>query len=187
VTEGPTPTPKLGPPDTLVAAGDKNGFDTAMMSFVCPKNDDCRDGVKDRIITMLAGLQGKAAGARLVSFTSTPAGTLPVTATWKGWHYPYSAADGSKGDLTQVSIDLAPLLVGAPAYALVQDVSGARFTFVVASADADALFRQLYDPAILTPAPTPPPDSGGGSIWLGDIYTRPIGDFLLSDLIFVQP
>jgi hypothetical protein len=185
VTEGPTPTPTLGPPDTLVAAGDKSGFDTAMMSFVCPKGDSCRDEVKDRIITMLAGLQGKASGTRLVSFSGTPTGTLPVTAIWKGWHYPYSAADGSKGDLTQVSIDLAPLLVGAPAYALVQDVSGARFTFVIASADAEALFKQLYDAAILTP--TPPPDTGGGSIWLGDIYTRPIGDFLLQDLIFVQP
>jgi hypothetical protein len=185
VTEGPTPTPTLGPPDTLVAAGDKSGFDTAMMSFICPKGDSCRDEVKDRIITMLAGLQGKASGTRLVSFSSTPTGTLPVTATWKGWHYPYSAADGSKGDLSEVSIDLAPLLVGAPAYALVQDVSGARFTFVIASADAEALFKQLYDAAILTP--TPPPDTGGGSIWLGDIYTRPIGDFLLQDLVFVQP
>jgi hypothetical protein len=186
-TEGPTPTPQLGPPDTLTAAGDKTGFETPLMSFVCPANDGCRDGVKDRIITMLAALQGKASGTRLISFSSTPAGTLPITAEWKNWHYPYSAADGSKGDLTEVSIDLAPHLVGAPSYALVKDVSGAQFTFVIASADADALFRQLYDGAILEPAPTPPPDAGGGVIWLGDIYTRPIGDFLLQDLVFVQP
>jgi hypothetical protein len=184
-TEGPTPTPKLGPPDVLTAAGDASGFETPMMSFVCPPNDACRDGVKDRIITMLAGLQGKAQGARLISFTSTPSGTLPVTATWKDWHYPYAAADGSKGDLTEVSIDLAPLLVGGPSYALVQDVSGARFTFVVAAADADALFKQLYDATILTP--TPPPDAGGGTIFLGDIYSRPIGDLFLQDLVFVQP
>lgn len=186
-TEGPSPTPQLGPPDTLTAAGDKGGFDTTMMSFVCPPGDACRDGVKDRIITMLAGLQGKASGTRLISFSVTPTGTLPVTAKWKTWHYPYSAADGSKGDLTEVSIDLAPRIVGAPSYALVKDVSGAQFTFVIAEADADALFRQLYDGAILEPAPTPPPDAGGGSIWLGDIYTRPIGDLLLQDFIFVKP
>jgi hypothetical protein len=156
-----------------------------MMSFVCPAGDACRDGVKDRIITMLAGLQGKAQGARLVSFTSTPSGTLPVRATWKDWHYPYAAADGSKGDLTEVSIDLAPLLVGAPAYALVQDASGARFTFVVAAADADALFKQLYNAAIITP--TPPPDAGGGTVFLGDYYLRPIGDVFLQDLVLVNP
>ncbi|MBI2782326.1 MAG: hypothetical protein HYX55_11105 [Chloroflexi bacterium] len=186
-TAGPTPTPKLGPPDLLVAAGDKNGFETPMMSFVCPPKDPCRDGVKDRIITMLAGLQGKAQGARLISFTSTPSGTLPITATWKTWHYPYSAADGTKGDLTQVSIDLAPLLVGAPSYALVQDASGARFTFVIAKADAEALFRQLYDGAILAPQPTPPPDAGGGTIFLDSIYDRQIGGLDLQNFIFIQP
>ena len=120
-----------------------------------------------------------------ISFSQTPSGTLPVTAKWKDWHYPYSAADGTKGDLTEVSIDLAPLLVGGPSYALVKDVSGAQFTFVIAAADADALFKELYDAAILTP--TPPPDSGGGSAWLGDIYVRPIGDLLLQDIVFVQP
>ena len=187
VTAAPTATPKLGPPDVLLAAGDKNGFETPMMSFVCPPTDPCRDGVKDRIITMLAGLQGKAQGARLISFTSTPSGTLPVTASWKSWHYPYSAADGSKGDLTQVSIDLAPLLVGAPSYALVQDASGARFSFVIAKADAEALFKQLYDAAILTPAPTPPPDAGGGTVFLGSIYDRQIGGLDLQNFIFIQP
>jgi hypothetical protein len=182
-TEGPTPTPGLGPPDTLTAAGDETGFGTPMMSFVCPPDDPCRTVVKDRIITMLASLQGKASGTRLISFSQTPSGTLPVTAKWKDWHYPYSAADGTKGDLTEVSIDLAPLLVGAPSYALVKDATGAQFTFVIAAADADALFKELYDAAILTP--TPPPDTGGGPIWLGDTYLRPIGDVLLRDIPFV--
>ena len=185
-TEGPTPTPKLGPPDALTAAGDENGFETPMMSFVCPPNDACRDGVKARIITMLAGLQGKAQGARLISFTTTPSGTLPVTATWKNWHYPYTAADGSKGDLTEVRMDLAPLLAGGPAYALVQDVSGAQFTFVIAAADAKALFEDLYNAAILTP--TAPPDAGGGTVFLDPIYLQPIGDLgFLRDITFVQP
>ena len=185
-TEGPTPTPKLGPPDTLVAAGDTSGFETPMMSFVCPANDSCRDDVKARIITMLAGLQGKAQGARMVSFTSTPTGTLPVTATWKDWHYPYSSADGSKGDLTEVRIDLAPLLVGGPAYALVQDVSGAPFTYVIAAADAKALFEDLYNAAIL--APPPLPDPGGGTVFLDPFYLREIGDLgFLQDITFANP
>ncbi|MEO8272888.1 MAG: hypothetical protein ABI620_02315 [Chloroflexota bacterium] len=185
-TEGPTPTPKLGPPDVLSAAGDQNGFETPMMSFVCPPKDACRDGVKARIITMLAGLQGKAQGARLISFSTTPSGTLPVTATWNGWHYPYTAADGSKGDLTEVRMDLAPLLAGGPAYALVQDVSGAQFTFVIAAADAKALFEDLYNAAILTP--TAPPDAGGGTVFLDSIYLRPIGDLgFLQDITFAQP
>lgn len=185
-TEGPTPTPKLGPPDVLIAAGDENGFETPMMSFVCPPRDACRDGVKARVITMLAGLQGKAQGARLISFTTTPSGTLPVTATWKNWHYPYTAADGSRGDLTEVRMDLAPLLAGAPAYALVQDVSGAQFTFVIAAADAKALFEDLYNAAILTP--TAPPDAGGGTVFLDSVYLQPIGDLgFLGDITFVQP
>jgi hypothetical protein len=186
-TLGPSPTPKLGLPDVLTAAGDKNGFDTPMMSFVCPPNDAaCREQVKYRIINLLPGLQGRAQGARLVSFATTPSGTLPVTATWKTWHFPYSAADGSKGDLTKVTIDLAPLLVGAPAYALVQDVNGAPFTFVVANADAKALFESLYNAAILTP--TPPPDAGGGTVFLDPIYLQTVGDLgILRDLVLVNP
>ncbi|MEO5705212.1 MAG: hypothetical protein ABIZ52_03375 [Candidatus Limnocylindrales bacterium] len=184
-TEGPTPTPKLGAPDSLVVAGDTNGFETAMVTFKCGPNDPCREDVKARILTMLAGFQGKAQGARLVSFTNTPTGTLPVTATWTEWHYPYSAVDGSKGDLTEVRFDLAPLLVGGPAYALVQDVSGAPFTFVIAAADAQALFDDLYNLTIVTP--TPPPDAGGGVIFYDDLYLRPIGDVLLRDIVLFNP
>lgn len=186
-TEGPSPTPKLGPPDALVAAGDKDGFETPMMSFVCPANDACRDDVKTRIMTMLAGLQGKAQGTRLISFTTTPSGTLPVTATWKDWHFPYASVDGSRGDLTEVRIDLAPLLVGGPAYALIQDVNGAPFTYVIAAADAKALFENLYNAAILAP-PTPPPDAGGGGVFFDDYYLRPIGDLgFLQDITFATP
>lgn len=185
-TLGPSPTPNFGPPDVLTAAGDKSGFDTPMMSFVCPPKDPCRDLVKARITNMLSGLQGRAQGARLISFTATPSGTLPVTASWKTWHYPYAAADGSKGDLTKVSIDLAPLLAGGPAYALVQDVNGASFTFVVANADAKALFEDLYNAAILTP--TPPPDAGGGTVVLDPIYLQQIGDLgILRDLVLFNP
>lgn len=188
-TEGPSPTPNFGPPDTLVVAGDK-GFETPMLSFVCPPNDPCRDDVKARIINMLAGLQGKAQGTRIVSFTTTPTGTLPITATWKNWHYPYGSADGSKGDLDQVRIDLAPLLAGGPAYALVHDVSGTPFTYVIAAADAKALFEDLYGGAVLAAllAPTPPPDAGGGTIFFDDYYLRSIGDFgILRDIPLFNP
>ncbi len=188
-TEGPSPTPNFGPPDTLVAAGDK-GFETAMLSFVCPPKDPCRDDVKARIITMLAGLQGKAQGARMVSFNSTPTGTLPITATWDSWHYPYSSADGSKGDLDEVRIDLAPLLAGGPAYALVHDISGTPFTYVIAAADAKALFEDLYGGDVLAVllAPTPPPDAGGGVVVFDDYYLRQVGDFgLLSQIDLFKP
>ena len=184
-TEGPTPTPTLGPPDKLVAAGDSAPLEGGMVASICPADDACRNAIKDRILTILSNLQGKAEGARLVSFTSTPSGVLPVTATWNDWHYPYSAADGTKGDLTSVSIDLAPTLVGGNSYALIQDVSGARFTFVIPSADALLLRDALY--LVTLPTPAPPPDTGGGTIFLDDIYTRSIGGLLLGDLIFVQP
>jgi hypothetical protein len=188
-TEGPSPTPTFGPPDVLQVAGDK-GFESPMMSFACPPGDPCRDDVKRRIITMLSGLQGKAQGARMISFTSTPTGTLPVTATWNGWHFPYLSADGTKGDLDMVRMDLAPLLAGGPAYALVQDVNGQPFTFVIAAADARQLFVDLYGESVLAAitAPTPPPDGGGGTVFLDDYYLRPIGDFgFLRDIPLVTP
>ena len=166
-TEGPTPTPKLGPPDTVTAAGDKTELDSSLVKLVCPTRNSCRDQVKDRILNIISNLQGKASGAKMVSFGTNPAGTLPITASWKTWHYPYSAADGTKGNLTAVAIDLAPSLVGAPAYALIQDESGQKFTFTVQAADA--------------------PDSGGSVIDLGPIYTLDLGGFCaLQDCIFAH-
>ena len=183
-TEGPTPTPTLGPPDTLVVAGDESPLESEMLTLKCADDGGCRNDIKDQIIVLLGNLQGKASGARLVSFTSTPAGTLPVTASWQGWHYPYAAVDGTKGNATSVSIDLAPSLVGAPSYALIQDETGARFAFVIPGEDALILRDKLYTVNIVVP--TPPPDTGGGIVFT-DIYFQPIGDVLLGDLIFVQP
>jgi len=185
-TDAPTPTPPLGPPDALTIAGDDTGLAAdSLMTMICTTANEggCRDRVKDRIITMLGNLQGPAQGARLVSFTSSTPGTLPVTASWSDWHYPYASISGPTGDLTSVSIDLAPILVGSTAYALVQDERGSRFTFAIPAADAQLLFDDLYTIAMV--APTPEPDGGGGTIFLGDIYARPIGDVLLRDYIFV--
>jgi hypothetical protein len=185
-TEGPTPTPQLGPPDTVTAAGDKTKLSSDLVTLICPPKNSCRNGVKDRILNILSNLQGKATGARLISFGTNPAGTLPITATWKTWHYPYSSADGTKGNLTSVAIDLAPALVGAPAYALIQDETGQRFTFTIQATDAQMLLNQMY--LVTMPVPTPQPDSGGAGTDYGTIYTEFVGDLcLLQDCVFVLP
>jgi hypothetical protein len=185
-TEAPTPTPKLGPPDTLTAAGDKTDLASDLVTLICPTKNACRDSVEDRILILLSNLQGKASGAKMVSFGTNPAGTLPVTATWKTWHYPYTAADGTTGNLTSVAIDLAPALVGAPAYALIQDETGLKFTFTIQASDAQALLNQLY---LVTPVvPTPAPDLGGVAIDLSTIYDINVGGICpLTDCIFVLP
>jgi hypothetical protein len=185
-TEAPTPTPQLGPPDTVTAAGDKTQLSSDLVALICPAKNSCRNGVKDRILNILSNLQGKATGAHLISFGTFPAGTLPITATWKTWHYPYTAADGTKGNLTSVAIDLAPALVGAPAYALIQDETGQRFTFTIQATDAQLLLNQMY--LVTLPVPTPAPDSGGAGIDLGSIYIQPIGTICatLQDCVFVH-
>lgn len=184
-TEGPTPTPKLGPPDTLVVAGDKTGLESDLVTLICNTKDACRTEVKDRIITLLSNLQGKAIGARLISFTSTPSGTLPITATWKNWHYPYASVDGTSGLLTSVSIDLAPTLVGGPAYALVQDESGARFSYIVPREEAVLLRDALY--LVTVPTPTTAPDAGGGTIDLSGVYLEPFAGLDLGGITFWVP
>lgn len=185
-TAGPTPTPTLGPPDTLVVAGDEAALETGMITLICPENDACRTEVSNRIRLLLDNLQGKASGARLTSFDGgTMPGTLPVKAAWNGWHYPYSALDGSSGNATSVAIDLAPTFVGKPAYALITDESGQPRAFVIPGEDALLLREALYLVNIVVP--TPPPDPGGGDFVFTDLYLQPIGDVLLGDLIFVQP
>lgn len=184
-TEAPTPTPQLGPPDTVTAAGDKTELSSDLVTLICPAKNSCRNGVKDRILNILSNLQGKATGAKLVSFGSIPAGTLPITASWKTWHYPYSAADGTKGNLTSVAIDLAPALVGAPSYALIQDETGQRLTFTIPAADAQLLLSEMY--TVTMSVPTPAPDTGGTGIDLGSIYAIDLGGFCqLQDCIFVR-
>lgn len=185
-TEGPSPTPTLGPPDTLVAAGDESPLEAGMITLVCPENGGCRTDVMDRILLLLDNLQGKASGARLASFeAATPAGTLPVKAAWGGWHYPYSALDGSSGNAKSVAIDLAPSLVGEPSYVLITNDRQQRQAFVIPGADAILLRDLLYQVNIVVP--TPPPDPGSGEFIFGDLYLQPIGGVLLGDLIFVQP
>ncbi|HUG30915.1 MAG TPA: hypothetical protein VMQ65_10435 [Candidatus Limnocylindria bacterium] len=181
-TEGPSPTPTLGPPDTLVAAGDESALESGMVTLICAQNSSCRNDVKDRILLVLGNLQGKASGARLTSFGSTPPGTLPVKASWNGWHYPYSALDGSSGNAVSVAIDLAPTLLGAPSYALVTDESGQRQAFVIPGEDAVRLRDDLYLVTIVVP--TPPPDPGGGGFLFTPIYLQEIGGIDFGDIVF---
>lgn len=190
VTAGPTPTPTLGPPDTLVAAGEKGGLDSGVVTLVCGAKDPCRNEAKQRILAIISNMQGPASGVNLISFGSTPLGTLPVTATWKNWHYPYRAAGGTiTGDLKQVAIDLAPSLIGAPAYAMVQVDGGPTLWFTINASDAQKLLADLYF-YLPAPLPTPAPDTGGGGIDFGDIYLQPVGSicFTLADCpIVVAP
>ncbi len=184
-TEGPSPTPTLGPPDDLVAAGDESSLASGMVTLICDESNTCRDSAKDRILLMLGNLQGKASGARLTSFGTTPPGTLPVMASWDGWHYPYTAVDGTAGNATSVAIDLAPTLLGAPAYALVTDESGQRQAFVIPGDDALLLRDELYQVTIAVP--TPPPDPGGGGFIFTPIYFEQIGGVDFGDIVFAEP
>jgi hypothetical protein len=185
-TEGPSPTPTLGPPDTLLVAGDESSLESGMITLICAENSGCRDDVKDRILLVLGNLQGKASGARLTSYEgTTKPGTLPVKAAWDGWHYPYSAADGTSGNAVSVAIDLAPTLVGAPSYALVTDESGQRQAFVIPGEDAIRLRNDLYQ--VLIVVPTPPPDPGGGGFAFAPIYFEQIGGVDFGDIFLVQP
>lgn len=180
-TEGPTPTPNLGPPDTLTAAGDKTELSSDLVTLICPPKNACRDAVKQRILAIISNLQGPASGVNLIAFNTNPLGTLPVTASWKTWHYPYRAAGGSiTGDLKQVAIDLAPSLIGAPSYAMVQVDGGPTLWFTINASDAQKLLTQLYLYMPPAPLPTPAPDTGGVQIDFGSIYLQPIGTICLT-------
>jgi hypothetical protein len=166
-----------------VVAGDESVIETGMITLICPTNDGCRTDASNRIRLILDNLQGKASGARLTSFNEdAKPGTLPVKAAWNGWHYPYSALDGSSGNATSVAIDLAPSLVGQPSYALITNEGGLTQAFVIPGEQALLLRETLYQVNIVVP--TPPPDVGGGGFVFGDLYLQPIGGLLLGDIVF---
>lgn len=180
-TAGPTPTPTLGPPDTLTAAGDKSELKSDLVTLICPPKNACRDAVKQRIIAIISNLQGPASGVNLIAFNTNPLGTLPITATWKNWHYPYRAAGGSiTGDLKQVAIDLAPSLLGQPSYAMIQVDGGPTLWFTINASDGQKLLQQLYLYMPPAPLPTPAPDTGGVAIDFGTINVLPIGTICLT-------
>jgi hypothetical protein len=171
----PTPTPTLGLPDTIVVAGEKGGLESSVVTLLCPPKNACRTRAGQRILAIIGNLQQPASGVNLLAFNTTPVGTLPVTATWKNWHYPYRAVGGQiTGNLTAVAVDLGPSLVGQAAYAMIQVDGGPQQWFTVNARDAQGLLNDLYQYMPLEPLPTPAPDSGGTQVDYGLIYQQPI-------------
>lgn len=189
ITAPPTavPTPVIfGPPDALTAAGDEGGLNGDMgLTLKCPPGDPCRDGVQALYLGILDNLLGKADGALLIDFNATPTGVLPVEAEWSGGSFLYTAAGQPPTETRHVSIDLAPIVGGSPAYALVEDVNGIRHKFVVPPLDGKNLFDSLY---LLAAVPTPPPDpSGGGFDYSGWRNTAVYNGLLISNIAFLVP
>ena len=180
-TAGPTATPNLAPPDTLTAAGDKTELSSDLVTLICPPKNACRDAVKQRILAIISNLQGPASGVNLIAFNTNPLGTLPVTASWKSWHYPYRAAGGTiTGDLKQVAIDLAPSLLGQPSYAMIQVDGGPTLWFTINASDGQKLLQQLYLYMPPAPLPTPAPDTGGVAVDFGTITALPMGSICVT-------
>ena len=186
-TEAPPsagPTPEIfGPPDKLVVAGDVKPLNSALgISFKCPKNDSCRDDVKVRLEQALTALGGVAAGGQLIKFTTTTTGTLPIVATWNN-RFKYTV-NGQPAFAKQVAIDLAPKLVGQPAYAMLQNDDGTLVWYTIPDQVAQSLLDQLYVLPV-APAPTVDPSTqGGGTVFYNSIYAVPYNDILLGQIQF---
>jgi hypothetical protein len=182
------PTQEIfGPPDKLVVAGDSGGLNPATgITFRCPKGDACRDDIKLRIEQALTTLGGNAAGAELIKFSTTQAGTLPIIATWNN-RFKYTI-NGVDAYAKQVAIDLAPKLAGQPAYAYIKDDNGQLHWYTIPNPIADQLLGQLYNLPV-APAPTVDPTTeGGGQVFYTDFYASAIyNGVLLSSIPFVGP
>jgi hypothetical protein len=166
------------PPDTLVVAGDQAGLSSSLgITFKCPKKDPCRDDVKTRVLQVLTGLGGNAAGAQLVKFTTTVAGTLPVVATWNN-RYQYTV-NGVPAFAKQVAIDLAPKLSGQPAYAYIKDDNGQQHWYTIPDALADTLLNSLYNLPVAPPPTVDPATAGGGQVFYTQFYDTALYNGLL--------
>jgi hypothetical protein len=155
------------------------------LTLKCPVGDPCRNQVQALYLGILDNLLGKADGALLVDFSTVPVGVLPVEAEWSDGSYLYSAQGQPPTETKHVSMDLAPIVGGTPAYALVQDTNGITHKFVIPPQDGKNLFDTLYQ---LAAVPTPPPDPSGG----GFDYTLFRGSavyngLLVSNIVFLQP
>jgi hypothetical protein len=166
-----------------VVAGDVKALNTDLgISFKCPKNDTCRDDVKTRLEQALTALGGVAAGGQLIKFTTTTAGTLPIVATWNN-RFKYTV-NGQPAFAKQVAIDLAPRLVGQPAYAMIQNDDGTLVWYTVPDLVAQSLLDQLYNLPV-APAPTVDPTTqGGGTVFYNPIYTLQYNNLLLGQIQF---
>lgn len=191
-TAAPTaaaPTAEIfGAPNTIVAAGDVKALNTALgITFKCPKNDPCRSDIGTSVIQALGALGGTAAGGQLLKFTTTTTGTLPIIATWND-RYKYTV-NGQVAYAKQVAIDLAPKLVGQPAYAMIQNDDGTLVWYTVPDQVAGALINLLYNIPAAAPVPTVDPGTqNGGTVLLTNIYQNlSWNDTLLGNITFTGP
>jgi hypothetical protein len=175
-TAAPTaapPTQELfGPPDKIVAAGDVKALNTALgITFKCPPKDQCRDLVGIRVVQALGALGGVAAGGELLKFNTVTTGTLPIVASWKD-RFKYTV-NGQTAFAKQVAIDLAPKLVGQPAYAMIQNDDNSLVWYTIPDQVAGSLIDQLYNLPPTAPVPTVDPGTQtGGTVFLTNIYSQ---------------
>ncbi len=168
-TAAPTPTPGIVDPDTLTVPTSKQ-LNGAYVTLACGTKDPCRTQVTNQIKLLLKNLQAIPSGVRYNTFGTFPRGTLPVTATWKTWHYPYSGA--GSGNLNKLTIDLAPTLVGGPAYVLINDIDTGLAWYTI-SADDAAFIRDNLFQLVLGSPPTPDnPPSMSFSTYYQRIYAE---------------
>lgn len=162
-TPGPSPSPEVnGLPDTITVAGDATALTPGTgLILKCPReNEECRRNAQTLLLGILTNLQGKADGANLRDFDSTPPGTLPLLVEWRDAVWLYSGVE--RGETNRVRFDLAPIIAGYPGYALIHDtVLNQDLKYVLPSADGKALFDELY---LIEALPTPIPMGTGAPI-----------------------
>jgi len=182
-TAAPPTAEIFGPPNALVVAGDVKPLNSDIgISFKCPPKDPCRNDVKTRVVQALTALGGVAAGGQLINFNTVNTGTLTVVATWTN-RYKYTV-NGQPAFAKQVAIDLAPRLVGQPAYAMIQNDDGSIVWYAVPDLVAQSLLDQLYNLPV-APAPTIDPSTqGGGTVFLNPAYQLPYNNILLGQIQF---
>lgn len=162
-TPGPSPSPEVnGLPDTITVAGDATALTPGTgLTLKCTRdNEECRSTAQTLLLFILTNLQGKADGANLRDFDSTPPGTLPLLVEWRDAVWLYSGVES--GETNRVRLDLAPIIAGYPGYVLIHDtVLNQDLRYVLPSADGKALFDELY---LIEALPTPVPMGTGAPI-----------------------
>jgi hypothetical protein len=181
-TEAPTPTPGIIPPDTLTVPSQKQ-LNGDFITLICPTKNSCRTEVTNRIMLILKNLQSTPTGVRYDTFGQFPVGTLPITVEWKTWHYPYGSSTSLVGNLNKATIDLAPTLVGGPAYVLIRDIDTGPAWYTISADDASFISRKLFIFAV-----DPPPPDVELSMSFSTYYQRIYADScILEACVFVNP
>jgi hypothetical protein len=80
--------------------------------------------------------------------------------------------NGQPAFAKQVAIDLAPKLVGQPAYAMIQNDDGTLAWYTVPDQVAQSLLDQLYNLPVAPAATVDPSTQGGGTVFYTSIYSQ---------------